>query len=286
MDTGELIGKVRKIEIKAKGRSQDMFSGAYHSAFKGRGMHFSESRTYQYGDDIRDIDWNVTARTGEAHVKVYEEERELTIMLLIDISASQLFGSQILKRDIMAEIAAVLAFNALNNHDKVGAVLFSKDSDLYIPPGKGNKHVLRIIREIVNAENAHKGTDINTALTFFASIQKKRSICFLLSDFMNEGYEDMIGLVGKKHDLIPVRIFDPYEKELPALGLIFAKDEESGRGVWIDSSDKNVNNKWADQNRKLGAHFSQTMRKQGIKTIELETGGDYIRDFLKFFKTR
>lgn len=286
METSELINKVRKIEIKAKGKSMDLFSGAYHSAFKGRGMSFSEVRAYQYGDDIRNIDWNVTAKTGEAFIKIFEEERELTIMLLIDVSPSLHFGSQNLKKDFIAEMAAVIAFNALNNHDKVGAILFSDKIEKYIPPKKGKSNVLRIVREILNIEANESKTDIKAALDFFSSVQKKKAITFIFSDFISKDYEDGFKLVRKRHDVIPVRVNDEYDIVLPDLGLVQLYDKEANVFKVVDTSSGALRNTLKNNFEKYQKIFSNLMKKSGTDFIEIKTNEDYIKSFLKFFAKR
>lgn len=286
METSELINKVRKIEIKAKGKSMDLFSGAYHSAFKGRGMSFSEVRAYQYGDDIRNIDWNVTAKTGEAFIKIFEEERELTIMLLIDVSPSLHFGSQNLKKDFIAEMAAVIAFNALNNHDKVGAILFSDKIEKYIHPKKGKSNVLRIIREILNIEPNESKTDIKAALEFFSSVQKKKAITFIFSDFISKDYDDGFKLMRKRHDVIPVRVFDEYDIILPDLGLVQLYDKEANVFKVVDTSSGALRNTLKNNFEKYQKIFSNLMKKTGTDFIEIKTNEDYIKSFLKFFAKR
>jgi uncharacterized protein (DUF58 family) len=286
MDTVELLRKVKKIEIKAKGKSQDVFSGAYHTAFKGIGMSFAESRAYQYGDDVRNIDWNVTARTGETQIKIFEEERELTIMLLIDVSASQSFGSLTLKKDITAEVAGILAINAMNNNDKVGAILFSDKIEIYIPPKKGRKNTLRIIREILNFDNYGKKTNISQGLNFMNAVQKKRTACFIFSDFIDNNYDNAIRILRKKHDLIPVKISDKFETLLPDLGLVQIRDQESGKTILIDTSDTSVRSKMLRQASKYNDLFSATMKKYGIGSVSFNTDEDYLKSFIKFFKSR
>ncbi len=236
METTELLKRVRRIEIKTKGLSKQIFSGEYHSAFKGRGMSFSEVRGYQYGDDVRNIDWNVTARSGEPYVKVFEEERELTVMLLVDISKSSFFGTvKQPKNELITEICAVLAFSAAQNNDKVGLLLFSDRVEKFLPPKKGRGHVLRIIRELLDTRPQGSGTDIGMALTYFTNMVKKRSICFLVSDYLATGYERPLRLAARRHDLVGLHLYDPREKELPAVGLLRATDAESGKTQWIDT---------------------------------------------------
>ena len=287
MDTTELLKKVRKIEIKTKGLSKQIFSGEYHSAFKGRGMSFSEVRDYQYGDDVRNIDWNVTARTGSPHVKVFEEERELTVMLLIDVSKSSFFGSvKQTKNEINAEIAAVLAFSALNNNDKVGVLFFSNKIEKYLPPKKGKQHVLRIIRELINLEPEENGTDIGMALEYLNNLIKKRCICFVLSDFLAKGYEAPLKIAKRRHDVVAIHIIDPREEVLPNVGLIRAVDVESGEARWIDSSSKSVRenySKWFDSHME---YFKKTFLKTGADSVTIRTNESYVNRLLEFFKRR
>ncbi len=287
METSEILKKVRQIEIKTKGLSKHIFSGEYNSAFKGRGMSFSEVRDYQYGDDVRNIDWNVTARTGEPFIKVFEEERELTLMLIVDISKSTLFGTRTqTKSELITELSAVLAFSAIQNNDKVGAILFSKEVEKYIPPKKGKKHILRIIREILYHEGSHAETNIGSALEYFNNIQKKRSIAFLLSDFMDKNYEAALNISARKHDLIGIHIHDQAEEELPSIGLIQTQDAETGKMVLIDTSSRTFRanyKQWFESNRK---YFSEQFKKTRADIVSIKTGEDYVKLLLKFFKTR
>ena len=240
-DTAELLKKVRKVEIKTRGLSKQIFSGEYHSAFKGRGMSFSEVRSYQYGDDVRNIDWNVTARTGEAHIKVFEEERELTVILLIDVSKSSFFGTgDQMKNDMITELCAVLSFSAINNNDKVGVLFFSDQIEKFIPPKKGKTHILRIIRELLDFEPVGKETNIGMALEYFNNVIKKRCICFVLSDFIADGYDTALRIAARRHDLIGMHIYDPTEKQLPNLGLIRVVDAETGKLHYLDTSSAKV----------------------------------------------
>lgn len=287
MDTTEILKKVRKIEIKTKGLSKQIFSGEYHSAFKGRGMSFSEVRDYHYGDDTRNIDWNVTARTGSPFVKVFEEERELTLMLVVDISKSSLFGTTAqFKSDLVAELSAVLAFSAIQNNDKVGALLFSSEIEKYIPPKKGKSHILRIIREIIFHKPEHNGTDLETALRYLTNVQKKRSITFVLSDFMDQGYESALTIAARKHDLVGVQVYDKTEQSMPNVGLVQVVDPETGERRVIDTSSKSIRSKynsWFEDNTQ---YFQETFRKKGSDIISLATGVDYIKPLLQFFKKR
>ena len=297
METSELIKRVRKIEIKTKGLSKHLFSGEYHSAFKGRGMSFSEVRDYQFGDDVRNIDWNVTARYNTPFVKVFEEERELTVMLIIDISQSAFFGTvRQFKNQVITEIAAVIAFSANNNNDKVGLILFSDKVEKYIAPKKGRSHILRIIRELVNFEPTGKATDLSTALQFFNNTQKKRSVTFILSDFMTSGYDDGLKIASKRHDMIGLHIYDPREVKLPRnIGLILAQDAETGQTRWIDTGSKRERKQYKAYFYENQAKFQNTFMKSGADTLsiaipekaELEKNDQfYVKDLLRFFKKR
>lgn len=287
MNTKELLKKVRKIEIKTRKLSNNIFGGEYHSAFKGRGMTFSEVRKYQYGDDVRTIDWNVTARYREPYVKVFEEERELTLMLLVDISGSSNFGTRTkLKNEILTEIAATLAFSALNNNDKVGLVLFSNKIELFIAPKKGKIHILRIIRELLNYESTSLKTNISKALEFLSQVQKKKAIIFVLSDFIDSNYSKSVQLLSKKHDLTGVRIFDLFEKELQKSGLLFVNDAETWRKLWINSSSKKVRESYNLSYRKNADYFKNTFSKNGAGAIALSTNDEYVKTLLNYFKNR
>ena len=287
MDASEILKKVRKIEIKTKGLSKHIFSGEYHSAFKGRGMSFSEVRDYQYGDDIRNIDWNVTARTGDTHVKVFEEDRELIVMLMIDISRSSVFGSvNQFKNELTAEIAAVIAFSAITNNDKVGAILFSDKVEKYIPPKKGKKHILRIIREVIYMEPESKGTDLEDAFIYLNNIQKKRAIVFVLSDFMVQGYEPALAVASKRHDIIGLHLYDQMEKDLPNVGIIKAEDAETGVTQYLDTSSRSVRekyNNWFSDNHN---YFDSTFNRYRSDHISISTSDDYVKLLLQFFKKR
>ena len=287
MDTTELLKKVRKIEIKTKGLSKQIFSGEYHSAFKGRGMSFSEVRDYQYGDDVRNIDWNVTARTGSPHVKVFEEERELTVMLLIDVSKSSFFGSvKQTKNEINAEIAAVLAFSALNNNDKVGVLFFSNKIEKYLPPKKGTQHVLRIIRELINLEPENNGTNIGMALEYLNNLIKKRCICFVLSDFLTKDYEAPLKIAKRRHDVVGIHIIDPREEAIPNVGLIRAVDSETGDTRWIDSNSKSVRENYSNWFNSHMSYFKNTFLKTGADSVTIRTNESYVNKLLEFFKRR
>jgi uncharacterized protein (DUF58 family) len=284
MDTTELLKKVRKIEIKTKGLSKQIFSGEYHSAFKGRGMSFSEVRDYQYGDDVRNIDWNVTARTGSPHVKVFEEERELTVMLLIDVSKSSFFGSvKQTKNEINAEIAAVLAFSALNNNDKVGVLFFSNKIEKYLPPKKGKQHVLRIIRELINLEPENNGTNIGMALEYLNNLIKKRCICFVLSDFLTKDYEAPLKIAKRRHDVVGIHIIDPREEAIPNVGLIRAVDSETGDTRWIDSNSKSVRENYSNWFNSHMSYFKNTFLKTGADSVTIRTNESYVNKLLEFF---
>lgn len=287
MDTSEILKRVRKIEIKTKGLSKHIFSGEYHSAFKGRGMSFSEVRDYTYGDDVRNIDWNVTARTGSPHVKVFEEERELTVMLVIDISGSSYFGTkERFKNEMITEIAAVVSFSAITNNDKVGAILFSDQVEKYIPPAKGKKNILRIIRELIYFEPEHKGTNLATALGYLNNVQKKRSIVFLMSDFKSPDYEKELVIAARRHDIVGMYFYDEREKNIPNVGFIRARDNETGRQTMIDTSSKKIRKLVEEQFEFHHKNFQEKFRKTGADTIEIRTDQDYIKSLLQFFKRR
>lgn len=287
METKELLKRVRKIEIKTRGLSKHIFAGEYHSAFKGRGMSFSEVRDYQYGDDVRNIDWNVTARYDKAYIKTYEEERELTVMLLIDISASQNFGTEgQFKKDLITEIAAVLSFSAIQNNDKVGVIFFTDIIEKYIPPQKGKKHILLIIRELLSIKPKNKKTDISLALRYFTNVVKKRSTAFLISDFFNENFEKALQIANHKHDLIALYMFDEKEYKLPDVGFIKLKDAETGKEIYLDTASKSFRKKFDTlQNEKL-KYVKQIFDKYGIDNVKIKTGEDYIKPLLKLFKSR
>ncbi len=287
METADLIKKVRKIEIKSKGLSNQIFSGEYHSAFKGRGMAFSEVREYQPGDEIRLIDWNVTARFNAPFVKVFQEERELSVMLVVDASDSQNFGSnKQLKKELITELCAVVAFSASKNNDKIGIVFFSDKIEKFIPPKKGKSHILRIIRELIEFTPENKGTDVGIALKFLSNVIKKKSITFVLSDFVSQPYDDALKIAAKKHDVIAVKISDQRESVLPNVGLVKLLDGETGQYNWIDTGNKTVRKvyqqKMHERNRQIEALFS----KSSVDMIQLETGKNYIVPLVNFFKKR
>ncbi len=287
MDTKELLKKVRRIEIKTKGLSSHLVSGEYHSAFKGQGMSFSEVRSYQYGDDIRNIDWNVTARTGEPFTKRFEEERELTVMLAVDLSGSAFFGSrQQFKQELMTELSAVIAFSAINNQDKVGVVLFSDKVEKYIPPKKGKKHILLIIRELLNFEPTGTGSEIGVGLEYLNNIIRKRCICFVLSDFMSRNYEAPLRVVARRHDLIGVQIFDPLEKELPNVGLVRVCDAETGDFQWLDTASSNTRTKYKQWYIANVNYMQESFRKAGVAHLSLATNEPYLNELVQFFKRR
>jgi len=287
MQTSDLLKKVRRIELKTRGLSKHIFSGEYHSAFKGRGMSFSEVREYQYGDDVRNIDWNVTARTGDAHIKVFEEERELTVMLLIDVSPSSIFGTgEQMKNEILTEICAVLAFSAIQNNDKVGVLFFTDKVEKYIPPKKGKQHILRIIRELLNFEPAGTGTNIGIALEYLNNLIKKRSIAFILSDFITSGYEDPLRIAARRHDIVGVHLYDPREESLPNVGLIRAIDAETGTVRWIDSGSAAVRERYADFFKENYNYLKSTFLKSGTDHVSIRTDESYVNALLKFFKKR
>ncbi len=287
MTTAELIKKVKKIEIKTRGLSQMLFSGEYHSAFKGRGMSFSEVRNYTFGDDVRNIDWNVTARTGEPFVKVFEEERELTVMLLVDISSSMSFGTKgETKHDIATELAAVLAFSAIQNNDKVGLILFSDHIEKYIPPKKGKKHILRMIREMLFHEKIGMKTNLDEAFHFFTRVVKKRSICFVLSDFMTGDYDASLRFASKRHDVIGVRISDPFEYGIPELGLLRVRDPETTKVQVLDTSNHFIREKMEGYYQAYKDAFVKSFGRAGADVMEVMTHEPYDITLRKFFKRR
>lgn len=282
-----MLKKVRKVEIKTRGLSRHLFTGGYHSAFKGRGMSFSEVRVYQPGDDVRLIDWNVTARTGEAHVKIFEEERELTVMLLVDVSRSSLFGTTgRSKQDMMTEICAVLAFSAIANNDKVGVLLFSDRVELFIPPKKGRQHTLRIIRELLNINPSGRGTDLAAALQYARNVLRKRSVCFILSDFMTAAYEAPLRIFAKRHDCIGLHCWDPRERQLPDVGLLRATDAESGATSWIDTTDPAFRQQYT---RRFDLHMAENrecFNHAGADFLNIQTTDSYAQVLLRFFEQR
>jgi uncharacterized protein (DUF58 family) len=287
METAELLKKVRAIEIRTRGFVNQIFSGEYHSVFKGRGMAFSEVREYQYGDDIRTIDWNVSARFNHPYIKVFEEERELTVILLVDVSGSGEFGTvRQLKRDTAAELCAVLAFSALKNNDKVGVIFFSDTVEKFIPPKKGRSHVLRIIREVLDFRPERRGTNIAEGLRFLTGAIKKRSIVFLISDFIDEGYEDALRIAGKKHDLVGIKLYDPREAELPPVGLMRTVDAETGESLWVDAGDRDVREAYARWWRATEEARTKTFRRSGLDEIRIRTDQTYVKPLMMFFRMR
>ena len=287
MEATELLKRVRKIEIKTRGLTNHIFAGEYHSAFKGRGMAFSEVREYQYGDDIRSIDWNVTARFNHPYVKIFEEERELTVMLVIDVSGSREFGtSQRLKKTLIAELAAIIAFSAIQNNDKIGAILFTDKVEKFIPPKKGRQHTLRVIRELIEFEPQNKTTNIAEGLRYLTNAIKKRSIAFAISDFISPDFEDALSIANRKHDLVALRIYDRREAEIPSIGLVQAKDAETGQFTWVDTSDKLARNSylkwWNERQMSLNNIFS----KSGVDNVMIRTDEDYVKPLIKLFKHR
>ncbi|RLD53783.1 MAG: DUF58 domain-containing protein [Bacteroidetes bacterium] len=287
MEAKDLLKKVRKIEIKTRGLTRQIFAGEYHSAFKGRGMTFSEVREYQYGDDIRSIDWNVTARFNHPFVKVFEEERELTVMLLIDVSASGDFGTQEqLKRNLITEIAAVLSFSAIENNDKIGVIMFSDRIEKFIPPQKGRKHILRIIRELLNFQPQSNGTDISESLRFLTNAIKKRCTAFLISDFRDKGYARSLQVANNKHDVAALHIFDQRETVIPSVGLIRVLDAETGRERWIDTSRNRVRESYAMKWESHLEMMKEIFTRAGVDHVSLQTGADYVKPIMRLFKKR
>ena len=290
MTSEELLQKVRKIEIKTHGLSRNIFAGEYHSQFKGRGMAFSEVREYQPGDDVRSIDWNVTARMNRPYIKVYEEERELTVMLLVDASGSRNFGTvSQMKRDTIAEVAATLAFSTIENNDKVGVIFFSDQVEKFIPPKKGKSHVLHIIRELLSFEPEHHGTDLNAALQYLTNAQKRRCTAFVISDFITEakpavrGHVDPVVIASRKHDLSAIQIYDRRDAELPDVGLLKVKDPETGARVWTDTSVASVRNAYAEAWRAQQAALEEMYNKTGMNHVEIRTDEDYVKKLMMLF---
>ena len=286
--TKELLKKVRRIELKTRGLSNQIFSGEYHSAFKGRGMAFSEVREYQPGDEIRTIDWNVTARFGEPFVKVFEEERELTVILLIDISASDSFGTrERIKRELITELSAVLSFSAIQNNDKIGVLLFSDRVEKFIPPKKGKSHILHIIRELIEFTPHHKGTDISAALTFFNGVIKRRSIAFVISDFLNAGdYEKSLKVAARKHDVVGIHVYEHRELELIPAGLIQFTDPESGRSRWVNTNSSKVRARYHAMAKRQQYALKEHLRKSGVDYVSIATDENYVRPLMNLFKQR
>ncbi|MBP5504759.1 MAG: DUF58 domain-containing protein [Bacteroidales bacterium] len=293
MDSNELLSKVRKIEIRTRALSHQMFAGEYHSAFKGRGMTFSEVREYQYGDDVRNMDWNVTARLRAPYVKVFEEERELTVMLLVDVSGSRAFGTTVRsKQDLATEIAAVLSFSASINNDKVGALLFSDKVEKFIPPKKGRSHLLHIIRELVEFQPQDSGTDVSEALRYLTNALKKRCTAFVLSDMMDTDadgrprYEEALKIAANRHDLSVINIYDKREKEIPDVGLVKVRDAETGATAWVNTSSRAMRKAYAKRSRLADDECRQLLNKYRIDTVSIATDDDYVKNLTGFFKNR
>ena len=289
MEASELLKKVRKIEIKTKGLSRNIFAGEYHSAFKGRGMAFSEVREYQFGDDIRNIDWNVTARYGHPFIKIFEEERELTVMLLVDVSGSREFGTvQALKKNIIVELAAILSFSAISNNDKIGVIFFSDRIEKFIPPQKGRSHTLRIIRELIEFEPVSRKTDISVALRYLTNALKRRVTAFVISDFMDnlQNMEQALSIANNKHDMVGLRIYDERETFLPSVGMVKLKDAETGEYLWVDTSSSKVRETyskyWTDKNKQLDS----LLKKTGLDYVNISTREDYVKSLTSLFKKR
>ena len=283
----EILKQVRRIEISTRGLVNEVFSGEYHSVFKGRGMNFAEVREYHCGDDVRNIDWNVTARTGQPFVKVYEEERELTVMLLVDVSASGDFGTRArMKAEVAVEICALLAFSAIKNNDKVGLVIFSDHVEKLVPPRKGRRHVLRVLRELLYHRAQGRGTDIRAALEYLTHIQRKRAVTFLVSDFRDTGFEKALAVVGRRHDVIAVRMGDAREREMPPLGLLELEDPESGERVVVNSSDARFRSAFAAAEARRTAELDRALRRSRVDVIDIETGRPYVQPLMRFFQDR
>ncbi|WP_294143049.1 DUF58 domain-containing protein [uncultured Sanguibacteroides sp.] len=288
METSDLLKRVRKIEIKTRGLSKNIFAGEYHSAFKGRGMTFSEVREYQYGDDIRSIDWNVTARYNHPYVKIFEEERELTVMLLIDVSGSRNFGTiSKLKKNQITEIAAVLAFSAIQNNDKIGVIFFSDKIEKFIPPKKGRTHILHIIRELIDFKPEDKQTNIAEALQYLTNAIKKRCTCFLISDFMDDhDFEHPLMIANKKHDIVALRVYDPRENEIPPVGLMYLTDAESGEHIWIDTSDRRVQEDYRRYVFEREKDLDRIFKHSGVDVASISSDEDYVMSLIALFKRR
>lgn len=283
----EILKKVRRIEISTRGLVNEVFSGEYHSVFKGRGMSFAEVREYQYGDDIRSIDWNVTARSGSPFVKIFEEERELTVMLLFDVSGSGDFGTrERLKSEVAVEICALLAFSAIKNNDKVGLIIFSDQVEKFVPPRKGRRHVLRVLRELLYHEPQGKGTDIAGALEYLTHVQRKKAVSFLVSDFQDEGFEKALAVAGRRHDLIAVRLGDQRERDLPELGFVELEDPETGERVVVNTSGKGFRSRFRDLAAAAQLRTNKILRKSKVDVIDIETGQPYVKPLMRFFRER
>ena len=287
MEATDIIKKVRQIEIKTRGLSSNIFAGEYHSAFKGRGMTFSEVREYQYGDDIRNIDWNVTARFNHPYIKVFEEERELTVLLMIDVSGSREFGTSYkYKKNVITEMAAVLAFSAIQNNDKIGVVFFSDRIEKFIPPKKGRKHILHIIRELISFTPEHRETNLSEALKYLTNAIKKRCTAFIISDFMDENFEDALKIANQKHDVVALKVYDKRETEIPSIGLIKLKDAESGQYQWADTSNRTVRDAYSKWWRDTDASIKTLFSKCGVDNVSVRTDEDYVKALIALFKKR
>ena len=287
LTTAEIIKKVRELEIKSKKITTDLFTGEYHSAFKGKGMSFKEVREYTHGDDIRFIDWNVSARLGHPYSKVFEEERELTVMLLVDISASSTFGTiHGRKKDIITEMAAVLSFSAVNNGDKIGVIFYSDEVEAYIPPKKGRQHALYIVRQLLTKSSDHKATKVSNALKFFRNSTRQQSIAFILSDFLDANYEQALRIAAKKHDVIGIKIYDKMDMQLPDAGLLQVQDAESGLSKWVDSSNAFVRHQYQQEFFRVTEYSTQAFKKSGSELLHLRTDEDYVKVLQKFFISR
>lgn len=287
MDASELLKKVRKIEIKTRGLSKHIFAGEYHSAFKGRGMAFSEVREYQFGDDVRNIDWNVTARFNKPYIKIFEEERELTVMLLVDVSGSRDFGTRkMMKSELITELSAVLSFSAIQNNDKIGVIFFSDRIEKFIPPKKGRSHILRIIRELLDFQPVGKKTDISEALRYFTSVIKKRSTAFIISDFIDRKFEKALQIAGHKHDIIALQIYDSAEQKLPNIGFVKFQDAETGEEIWVNTANKAARDKFEIDRRTNQLLIKDIFAKTGVDYAQLRTDEDYVRPLMNLFKSR
>lgn len=289
MEHTELLKRVRRIEIKTRGLSRNIFAGEYHSAFKGRGMAFSEVREYQYGDDIRNIDWNVTARYNKPFIKVFEEERELTVVLLVDVSGSRMFGSfEKYKKNIITEVAAVLAFSAIQNNDKIGVIFFSNKIEKFIPPKKGKSHILRIISELIDFEPEQSGTNVTLALQYLANAIKRRCTAFVISDFIddNSNLQHVLTIAGSKHDLVALRIYDERERELPSIGMVKMKDAETGSLMWVDTSSASVRGSYKQWWEQLDKQLDSAFTKTGVDYVNISTNEDYVRSLMSLFRRR
>jgi len=281
------LKKVRAIEIKTRGLSSHIFSGEYHSAFKGRGMAFSEVREYVPGDEIRNIDWNVTARMGHPFVKVFEEERELTVIILADVSASGDFGTRKqLKRSLITELTATLAFSAIQNHDKIGVIFFSDRIEKFIPPKKGKSHILRIVRELLQFKPEGKGTNIKSALEYLNNVQKKHCICFVISDFLDENFENALRITSKRHDVVALRVYDQHEKIFPAIGLIKIEDNETGKSLWVNTSGKALRSRFMKNIQQRDEQLKSIFSKSGVDVAQIATDEDYVKPLMNLFKRR